>query len=128
MDNRKLFNEFSAKLFAELYENFPIGTDFKIEDFPELNTKENSEIFFSTVRFYIDEGFIRCEKQFYGGFSSIVLTSKGFSILNATPPENFSLKSNIGAELKAAVAAGKTTVITTLVSEIIKFTTRLIIG
>lgn len=126
MDNRKLFNEFSAKLFAELYENFPIGTDFKIEDFSELNTKENSEIFFSTIRFYINEGFIRCEKQFYGGFSSIVLTSKGFSILNATPPEIFSLKSNIGAELKTAIAAGKTAVISTLVSEIIKFTTRLI--
>lgn len=80
------------------------------------------------LRFYINESFIRCEKQFYGGFSSIVLTSKGFSILNATPPENFSLKSNIGAELKVAIAAGKTTVITTLVSEIIKFTNRLIIG
>jgi len=128
LDNRKLFNEFSAKLFAELYENFPIGTDFKTEDFPELNTIENNEIFFSTIRFYINEGFIRCEKQIYGGFVDIVLTSKGFSILNAKPPENFSLKSNIGAELKTAVAAGKTTVVSTLVSEIIKIATRLIIS
>lgn len=126
MYNRKLFNDFSAKLFDKLYDSFPIGLDINIEDFPELNTDGNSEIFSSTINFYSNEGFIRFEEKFYGVFTGVVLTSKGFSILNATPPEKFNTKSNIGAELKAALTVGKTAAIQDLISEIIKFTTKLI--
>ena len=103
MDNRKLFNDFSAKLFDKLYDSFPIGLDINIEDFPELSTKENSEIFSSTINFYSNEGFIRFKDKFYGVFTGVLLTSKGFSILNATPPEKFNTKSNIGAELKSCL-------------------------
>jgi hypothetical protein len=94
--------------------------ELDIKGFPEFDTAETSDLFFATVKFYIDEKFIKCEKQYYGGFSEIVLTSKGFSVLNATPPEQFSSKSNIAIALKDAIATGKTEFIKTLVSEAIK--------
>ncbi len=120
MDNQQKFNELSAAIFSQLYDSFPIGTQLNIRDYPTFETEENSNIFFATIKFYIDEKFIRCDDQYYGGFSGIVLTSKGFSVLNATPPEHFASKSNLAIELKNAIETGKTTTIKALIAEVIK--------
>ena len=52
--NIEKFNKCAAELFGLLYENFPIGTDIKINQFPEYNNPENSEIFFIfLVKFFL---------------------------------------------------------------------------
>ena len=120
MKNLDKFNELSAKIFPLLYESFPVGTDIKIEGFPEFNTAENSDLFFETIKFYIDEGFIKCQKQVYGSFLGLRLTSKGFSVLNLRPPEKLSSKINIADALKEAAGTGKTEIIKSLISQTIK--------
>lgn len=125
MNNQQKFNELSADLFLKLYESFPVGIDINIEDYPDFNTVDNSYIFFATIKFYIDESFLRCSTQYYGGFSELVLTSKGFSVLNAQPPEKISTQSNFASALKDAAGTEKTELIKGLVSETIKFAFKL---
>ena len=57
MDNQQKFNELSAAIFSQLYDSFPIGTQLNIRDYPTFETEENSNIFFATIKFYIDEKF-----------------------------------------------------------------------
>lgn len=120
MKNLDKFNELSANIFSSLYESFPIGVDIEIEKFPEYNTAENSDLFFETIKFYIDEGFIKCQKQVYGSFIGLRLTSKGFSVLNVKPPEKLSSKTNIADALKEVADTGKTETIKSLISQTIK--------
>lgn len=120
MKNLDKFNELSAKIFSSLYESFPIGEDFEIEKFPEYNTAENSDLFSETIKFYIDEGFIKCQKQIYGDFLGLRLTSKGFSILNVKPPGELSSKTNIADALKEVADTGKKELIKNLISQTIK--------
>lgn len=121
MTNKQDFNELSADLFSKLYDSFPVGIDVNIKDYPSFDSADRSDIFFSTIKFYINEGFIRSGKQYYGGFGNLVLTSKGFTVLNEKPPENFSKRSSIAAALNDAAQTGKTEIIKGLVSETIKF-------
>jgi hypothetical protein len=120
LGNQQKFNELSATIFSKLYDSFPIGIDLDVKNYPAYDNSESSDLFVATVRFYIDEQFFRCNNQYYGGFSGLVLTSKGYSVLNAQPPEQFASKSSIATALKDAIATGKTALIQTLVSESIK--------
>jgi len=120
MKNLDKFNELSATIFSSLYESFPIGVDIEIEKFPEYNTAENSDLFFETIKFYIDEGFLKCKKQVYGSFLGLRLTSKGFSVLNEKPPEKLSSKINIADALKEVAETGKIETIKSLISQTIK--------
>ncbi len=126
MKNLQIFNELSADIFSLLYESFPIGIDVAIENYADFNTAENSDLFFETIKFYIDEGFIRCAKQVYGTFIGLKLTSKGFSVLNAKPPEMISSQSNIISAIKEATKIGKTELIKNIISETIKFGIKLV--
>jgi len=128
MNNQQKFNELSAEIFSQLYDSFPIEKKLNIKDYPDFNKKENRDLFFATVKFYIDEKFIRCEQQFHGGvYAGVVLTSKGFSVLNAAPPEKFNAKSNIAIALKDAIANAKTASIKSLVSESIKLMVKMVL-
>ena len=128
MNNLEKFNELSAEVFSRLHEAFPVGIDIGIEDYPAFNTEETSDIFFGTIRFYIDEGFIRCKKIVYGAFLGVRLTSKGFSVLNADPPGKISSESNIASALKTAAKTGSSELIKTLISEAIKLGIRSVVS
>ena len=114
------FNNCVAKVLNSLYENFPVGTDFELEDFSEFNSEEKSDIFFSTVRFLEKEEYIRISHQVYGGFMAVVLTAKGLSLLNLTPdsldPKN-TFQSRIKSGLKNGSEAFVSETIKRLLSE-----------
>jgi len=120
MGNLSKFNEISATIFLQLYESFPSKINLKAEDFPEYNTVEYADIFFNTLSFYIDEKFIQCEGRFYGGFTGLRLTSKGFSVLNTDAPVKLSPDSNLVTAIKDAVKTGKAELIKGLISAVIR--------
>jgi len=128
MKNLKKFNELSADIFPLLYESFPVGMDIEIKNYPNYNTAENSELFFETIKFYMDEGFIKSGKQVYGSFLGLRLTSKGFSVLNASPPEKISSKHSLLSAIKEATKVGKTELTKSLISETIKLGIKLATG
>ena len=99
--NIEVFNVVAAKVLVLLYEAFPtptkvdplaIGLDVLLGEKYETDSPQYKHLVTSaeaTVQFLIDEGFIRVTKgpQYLEvrGFQNIVLTSKGFAVLQKTP-------------------------------------------
>ena len=99
--NIEVFNVVVAKVLVLLYESFPtpttvdplaIGLDVLFGENYETDSPQYNHLVTgaeATVQFLIDEGFIRVAKgpQYLEvrGFQNIVLTSKGFALLQKTP-------------------------------------------
>ena len=124
--NMKLFNELSAKVFDSLIEVFPVEKEYRIEDFPEFDNAENSEVFNSTFHFLENENYIKYQKQIPRCFVGVVLTSKGLSVLNASPPV---LKNNetVSQSIKKALKSGSEEVISDTMKKLFAFGTKYII-
>ncbi|MGZ8225049.1 MAG: hypothetical protein ACXWT3_00230 [Methylococcaceae bacterium] len=89
MTNMEKFNKCAAEIFSLLYEKFPVRIDIKISNFPEYDNVEDRKIFHATVDFLNSEGFLKYTNVVYGGYVSVVLTSKGLAVLNLTPRSNW---------------------------------------
>jgi len=99
------FNKFVVEYLNKLYNQFPIKKDCMLEDFDSLNNENTSDIFFSTLEFLKNEGFIRFDRQIYGGFIGVVLTGKGLDILNSTPV-SISKAGNVASLIKDSIKNG----------------------
>lgn len=120
MNNIEKFNKCAAEIFSRLYEKFPIGTDIKIDEFPQFKNLEDEGIFNETVKFLINEGFIRCDFDSYDSYLNVVLTSKGFITLNSIPEAISNKKEALGDKLKEVLKTGKEEGIKSMIREIIK--------
>ncbi len=89
MKNIEMFNRLNACLFAELYENFPKPIiHLSVVSFCEkYECIDAQDIFKATMDFLAYEGLIRYKDSTntYSGFSQVILTLKGFGILNKVP-------------------------------------------
>ena len=99
--NIEIFNLVAAKVFVRLYETFPTPTnidplliviDTVLEDKYDTESPQYKHLITgadATVQFLIDENFIRIANgpQYLEvrGFQNVVLTSKGFALLQKTP-------------------------------------------
>ena len=99
--NIKVFNQVAAKVLVLLHEAFPtptnidptiVGMDIVWEEKYASDSAEHKHLVTAaeaTVQFLINENFIRVAagSQYLEvrGFQNIVLTSKGFSLLQKTP-------------------------------------------
>jgi len=99
--NIKVFNQVAAKVLVLLHDAFPtptnidphiVGMDIVLEEKYDSDSAEHKHLVTAaeaTVQFLIDENFIRVAAgpQYLEvrGFQNIVLTSKGFSLLQRTP-------------------------------------------
>ena len=127
-DNIDLFNEYTGKIFATLYSNFPVCTvikendvtgldlDFENEDdefFAQLTKeeKQKQEVCKATFIWLLESGYVRLQHEQYGAlsfgkFSSSTLTPKALEALNTSPK---SLNGDtIGEQLKKSVKDGAT--------------------
>lgn len=122
MTNIDKFNEISAIIFTDLYESFPIAKKIKLDDdYPEFDKEHIRDIFFDTIKFYLHEGFMKCQGEIYYGYTGLTLTSKGFTVLNAPLPESFNDKNaNIISKLKKELKTQKPEIIKSLVSALVK--------
>ena len=114
------FNKCAAEIFGLLYEQFPIPNNINITNFHHYDNQENSVIFFSTIDFLNEENFIRYQKKVYGGYVGVVLTSKGFTVLNSPPPEKISKNETLGSKIKDILKTGKDESIKILIREAFK--------
>lgn len=113
------FNICAAKVFENLYSQFPLKVNIEITNFPEYDTKEDNGLFYGTVDFLKDEGFINYSDKVYGGYINLVLTAKGFTVLNS-PASIISSEKTIGEEIKNQLNVGKDESIKLMVREIFK--------
>ncbi|TDF41927.1 hypothetical protein EYS14_03525 [Alteromonadaceae bacterium M269] len=123
-DNIELFNEYTAKIFAKLYSEFPIpttiltneiaGLKVNWEDFDAIHamTKEERntrKLFEATVNWLHVSGYImqpREMSKITEGFRGYCLTSQALEALNSSPK---SLNGNtLGESLQKAVKDGAT--------------------
>jgi len=91
-----------------------------IEDFPAYNNAEDSKILHGTIVFLNSEGFIRYAEAVYGVYIGVVLTAKGFTVLNSSLPEAISGSKTFGEKIKDVLKTGRDEGIKTLISEIIR--------
>jgi hypothetical protein len=90
--------------------------DIRIEeDYPEYYNSNDSKIFHSTIKFLNEEKFIRYEKAVYGGYISVVLTSKGLAALRLPMSDILDDKETIGSKIKSIVNEGSKEGIKTLI-------------
>lgn len=110
--NIQLFDEITAKLFANLYESFPLPADInclsvtgchEVDECGRISREAG--ICVHTLRWLGDEGFINVGQMYQHGGGGIVLTSKGLAALKAVP-SGLEGKTSIGERLQAAVNAG----------------------
>lgn len=125
--NMKIFNECAAKILDSLYDSFPVGKEYKILDFPDLNNANDSDVFFSTVQFLKNENYINYQNQYYGGFSGVTLTSKGLSILNAAPAV-LEKKESLSQLIKNALRNGSEAIISDTMKKVFAFGAHLAIN
>ena len=99
--NIEVFNQVAAHTFVRLYEAFPspvdldpvvIGIGVVLKEQYEPESAHHKTLVNSTsdaIQYLIDESFIRLAGGAgdlgFRGFQSVVLTSKGFSLLQKTP-------------------------------------------
>ena len=117
-ENIKKFNKCAAEIFDYLYPKFPVESDIRVDDFKDYTNEENRPLFFSTIRFLKREGFIQCS-SFYGGFSGVVLTCKGFAVLNSTPAA-IEKTEPLGMRIGKAIKSGSQEIISGVIQEAIK--------
>lgn len=108
MSNIDDFNFCAAKILDYLYKEFPIEATVEITDFPEYEQSDKSELFYATVEYLNNEGFIKYSFSQYGGYSNVILTAQGLFVLNSRqdPSEEngMSLGGKLGVSLKANCA------------------------
>lgn len=104
MNNMAYFNEYTAKIFAKLYDNFPVKCELTAADFVE--TDEEWEVWESVVEWLTNEGYMNYTNSARGSFYlGCVLTSTGLQALNQVP-DSLSSKDSYGVKLVKAVEAG----------------------
>lgn len=134
-ENIDRFNRVTLAVFADLYESFPIPTDFDskivgIEAAGDLiNSKDDAELASAwmeaartAVTWLEKEGFLRWKMATLGGeFFQVVLTQKGLNVLSQVPS---SIKENpekvpLGKLAKSTLASGAKGLVADVAKEVI---------
>lgn len=121
MKNIELFDEYVAKIFGDLYENFPIPIAVNAckisgyEDTDEYGTPVDSEgvavkdfeVCKATIDWLIEAGYLRAKNGNQYGYSQCVLTAKGLEVLKSVP-DSVVVKTSLGDKLIVALRKGAT--------------------
>lgn len=117
--NIECFDLLTGRIFADLYQSFPIPTLLTVEVYctflmgadPDqpidqmFETSADAHAFFdATCNWLILTGYIHSSAQFLNGNLSAVLTAKGFEALKSTP--SVLTGNTLGSELVTAAKAG----------------------
>lgn len=137
-ENIELFDEYTAKIFAQSYQKFPMPHDVSIVDFIKqgkindfgmiVNDKDkpsaHAQVAWHTFIWLKETGFIKIESEHpYLSLTGIVLTAKGLEVLKATP-SSIQQNSHIGNELIGLLKTGSIEAAKQLVGQAIKLGTQ----
>jgi len=143
--NIDMFNGTAGKVFANLYQCFPVPTEIHLRDFfddknitepeqtsdfsPRIILTSSENFVFATVQWLISEGYISAAAslptQVY--FRRVVLTQKGLAVLNAVP-DSLVNKQSIGDRLVASAKAGAMDVLKSAAKEALSIGIKSITG
>ena len=122
--NIEYFNTYTAKIFDYLYSKFPVKDEILSHDFLIEQNKEHDHIFFNTMTFLKDEGYIVYENYTSGwgnrSFSMVRLSAKGLAVLNATP-KSLEGKEPFIAKVRDSLKSGTGEATKSVIQEIIRF-------
>ncbi len=113
VSNIEMFDEITGKIFATLYQSFPMPKYLGVADFVEIPMEyserqgmdvptSEAEFFTATAQWLINAGYITGEPYPSMYVSDAILTAKGLEVLKAIP-DSVSAKASIG-ELLATTA------------------------
>lgn len=117
--NMDLFDEYAARILAELYEAFPVKTPLnastycghsEINDYGEPvdengNPSKAFHIARATIEWLIETGYIRSDGMWQYGAKPAVLTPMGLAVLKAAP-ESLATREATGDKLVRLIRAG----------------------
>jgi len=126
------FNRFTACLLDALYEAFPQQLDsVSYSDFFQDQDKNAIKNFDGTMRFLLDEGFIRCDKLYVREESTAIdmrLSSKGLATLKLIPDAISDDKATLSDKIKAATKDGGKQSLNAVITQTIAAFVRLHLG
>ncbi|MNI02298.1 hypothetical protein D3C73_551640 [compost metagenome] len=134
--NIELFDEFTGKIFARLYENFPIPINLNSKDFfpPTIweggdasadGRSQQVKFFYATTEWLAAAGYTSSPDKRNSYARDVVLTAKGLEVLKGTP-SSLNAGPSIGEQLvEAAKEEGKDT-LKSLVKEALSLGVKLI--
>lgn len=116
--NIELFDTFTAKIFALLYERFPLRVPLDatkladVRDFDDCGVPLDAhgrpsrefEVCRATIAWLRDAGYIDCQGESAHGWGGCVLTARGLEVLKSMP-ESLQRKESIGERLVRLVRA-----------------------
>lgn len=118
MSNIELFDEYTARILAMLYESFPIrrpldavelsGTQIDDYGVPvDVRGKRSRafEVCFATIQWLIDSGYIVSQGDNGYCFAGCVLTARGLEILKSTP-DSLQRKESVGERIVQLIRNG----------------------
>lgn len=127
VSNIEKFDDITGKIFAELYQSFPVPQTLMTEDFvgsvlrynekygTELPT-DDAEFFFATATWLMHAGYITGTPRPPSYVTEAVLSAKGLEVLKAVP-KSVTSKSSIGEQLAVSAKEGGKEAARGLVSE-----------
>jgi len=117
MSNISSFDEYAGRVFALLYDSFPIPIDLTIGDVldqqdlymqhglpAEFNTE--CEIGACTVQWLADAGYLNMHSSNGNDFFKLVLTEKGLEVMKAIPGIINSESQPLGKQISTALKTG----------------------
>ncbi|NAN55260.1 hypothetical protein EX349_29140 [Pseudomonas protegens] len=134
--NIEQFDEYTGRIFAHLYENFPVPVSLSPRNFLDCGsisisadeyvyTTDEAKIFLATAKWLVMTGYIHSKGEKKSYISEAVLTAKGLEILKATPSSVVGGPS-LGDKLATAAKEEGREALRSLVSEALSLGARLI--
>ncbi len=123
MKNIDYFNEYTAKIFAKLYQEFPRRCSIEISKITgkDNRNKKETELCTDTLYWLREHGYIIYDdkdKILDGDIVSCVLSDKGLAVLNQVP-ESLNAEQSYGDKLIDAVQNGALDSIKSTVSSLL---------
>jgi hypothetical protein len=136
VSNIEKFDDITGKIFAELYQSFPLPQTLMAEAIVETALyfdeehqmdvpTEDAEFFIATANWLMQAGYLTCEPYPYMRIDNAVLTAKGLEVLKAVP-DSVNSKTSIGEELTNTAKEGGKEVARGLVSQALGLGARII--
>jgi hypothetical protein len=120
MSNIDEFNMAVAMILDRLYKSFPAPVVIHVEELDSGADEHLLDVYASTVKFLLDEGFIRGDKSIreYKSTPNVVLTTKGLAVLNSVP-DPLQERTPLGQRVSGALKSGTKEAINAVISQVI---------
>jgi len=136
VSNIEKFDEITGKIFAELYQSFPLPkmlmAGAMVENAMQYDERygtevptEDAEFFIATADWLMQAGYLTCKPYPYLRVDDAILTAKGLEVLKAIP-KSIASTTSIGEQLATTAKEGGKEVARGLVSEALGLGARII--